>query len=69
MRYRLDEIVDVTIGQSPKSKYYNTHPTRTRSTVLNSRQPQEEKNGLFSDSDILVLQTIYRPDLKTGGSW
>lgn len=45
------------------------HPTRTRSTVLNSRQPQEEKNGLFSDSDILVLQTIYRPDLKTGGSW
>lgn len=24
MRYRLDEIVDVTMGQSPKSKYYNT---------------------------------------------
>lgn len=24
MRYRLDEIVDVTMGQSPKSEYYNT---------------------------------------------
>lgn len=24
MKYRLDEIVDVTMGQSPKSEYYNT---------------------------------------------
>lgn len=24
MKYRLDEIVDVTMGQSPKSRYYNT---------------------------------------------
>lgn len=45
------------------------HPTQTRATVLNSYQPQEEKNGLFSDSDIFVLQTIYRRDLKSGGSW
>lgn len=45
------------------------HPTQTRTTVLNSYQPQEEKNGLFSDSDILVLQTIYRRDLNAGGTW
>lgn len=24
MKYRLEEIVDVTMGQSPKSEYYNT---------------------------------------------
>jgi hypothetical protein len=45
------------------------HPTKTKATVLNSHQPQEEKNALFSDSDILVLQTIYRRDLKAGGTW
>lgn len=45
------------------------HPTATTDTVLNSRQPQFEKNSLFSDSDILVLQTLYRPDLPVGGSW
>ena len=46
-----------------------THPTRTADTVLNSRQPQFEKNGLFSDSDIFVLKTIYRPDLTPGSPW
>lgn len=24
MKYRLEEIADVTMGQSPKSEYYNT---------------------------------------------
>lgn len=36
-----------------------THPRKTLDSVLNSRQAQEEKNSVFSDSDILVLQTIY----------
>ena len=35
------------------------HPGKTLDSVLNSRQAQEEKNSVFSDSDILVLQTIY----------
>lgn len=46
-----------------------THPQKTRDTVLNSRQAQEEKNSIFSDSDILVLKTIYSPKLSPGGSW
>jgi hypothetical protein len=46
-----------------------THPKATVDTVLNSRQAQEEKNSIFSDSDILVLKTIYSPDLSPGGSW
>ncbi len=36
-----------------------THPRKTLDSVLNSRQAQEEKNSVFSDSDILVLKTIY----------
>jgi len=43
-----------------------THPKATLSTVLNSKQAQEEKNSIFSDADILVLKTIYRPDLSLG---
>ena len=35
------------------------HHGKTLDSVLNSRQAQEEKNSVFSDSDILVLQTIY----------
>ncbi len=35
------------------------HPGKTLDSVLNSRQAQEEKNSVFSDSDILVLKTIY----------
>jgi len=46
-----------------------THPKETLDTVLNSRQAQEDKNSLFSDSDILVLKTIYDPRLSPGGPW
>lgn len=46
-----------------------THPKVTVDTVLNSRQAQEEKNGLFSDSDILVLKAMYSPNLSAGGAW
>ena len=46
-----------------------THPQKTRDTVLNSKQAQEEKNSFFSDSDILVLKTIYSPRLSAGGPW
>ena len=45
------------------------HPTATTDSVLNSRQAQEDKNSNFSDSDILVLKTIYSPALSAGGSW
>lgn len=44
-----------------------THPKNTLDSVLNSRQAQEDKNSLFSDSDILVLKTIYDPNLSAGG--
>lgn len=44
------------------------HP-KTTDTVLNSHQMQYDKNSLFSSSDILVLQTMYRCDLKAGSSW
>lgn len=44
------------------------HP-QTLDTVLNSRQMQYDKNSLFSDSDIFVLQTLYGKDLKAGSSW
>jgi hypothetical protein len=46
-----------------------THPAQILDSVLNSRQAQEDKNSLFSDSDILVLRTIYDPKLSAGGSW
>ncbi len=46
-----------------------THPKNTLDSVLNSRQAQEDKNSLFSDSDILVLKTIYDPNLSAGGTW
>ena len=42
------------------------HPVKTTDTVLNSRQPQQDKNGQFSDSDIFVLRTIYDPRLSAG---
>ena len=45
------------------------HPTATTDSVLNSRQEQQDKNSNFSDSDILVLQTIYSPKLAAGGTW
>lgn len=45
------------------------HPKASPDSVLNSRQAQEDKNGWFSDSDILVLQTMYDPRLSAGGSW
>jgi hypothetical protein len=46
-----------------------THPKATLNTVLNSKQAQEEKNSIFSDADILVLKTIYSPDLAPGATW
>lgn len=46
-----------------------THPTRTTDTVLNSHQVQHEKNSNFSDADIMVLRTLYDPNLRTGGGW
>lgn len=46
-----------------------THPRKTLDTVLNSRQAQEEKNSVFSDSDILVIKTMYSPNLSAGNSW
>jgi hypothetical protein len=46
-----------------------THPTATTDTVLNSHQVQHEKNGNFSDADILVLQTMYNPALTAGKPW
>lgn len=42
------------------------HPRTIKDTVLNSRQPQEEKNGCFSSSDIEVLQTLYSSKVATG---
>lgn len=45
------------------------HPTTTTDSVLNSRQAQEDKNSNFSDSDILVLKTIYSPKNTAGGTW
>ena len=45
------------------------HPTMTTDSVLNSRQAQEDKNSNFSDSDILVLKTIYSPALSAGAPW
>lgn len=45
------------------------HPTATTDSVLNSRQAQEDKNSNFSDSDILVLKTIYSPKNTAGGTW
>lgn len=44
------------------------HPRTIRDTVLNSRQPQEEKNGCFSATDINVLQTLYSNQVATGNS-
>ncbi len=35
------------------------HPRNHPDSVLNSMQPQEDKNGLFSDDDKAVLQAIY----------
>jgi hypothetical protein len=46
-----------------------THPTASPDSVLNSHQPQEDKNGRFSQSDILVLRTLYDRRLAPGGSW
>ena len=46
-----------------------THPKHQPDSVLNSRQAQEDKNGSFSQSDILVLRTIYDPRLAPGGPW
>ena len=45
------------------------HPTATTDSVLNSRQEQQDKNSNFSDSDILVLRTIYSPKNTAGGTW
>lgn len=45
------------------------HPKASPDSVLNSMQDQEDKNGNFSQSDILVLRTIYDPRLAAGGSW
>ncbi len=41
-----------------------THPKKTLDSVLNSRQAQEDKNSGFSDSDILVLKSIYGRQLS-----
>ena len=46
-----------------------THPKSEPDSVLNSHQAQEDKNGRFSQSDIMVLRTIYDPRLSPGGSW
>ncbi len=46
-----------------------THPTASPDSVLNSHQPQEDKNGQFSQSDILVLRTMYDQRLSPGGAW
>jgi hypothetical protein len=46
-----------------------THPVATTDTVLNSHQVQHEKNSNFSDADILVLRTMYKPTLSAGRSW
>lgn len=35
------------------------HPRNHPDSVLNSMQPQEDKNGLFSDEDKAVLQAVY----------
>ena len=35
------------------------HPRNHPDSVLNSMQPQEDKNGLFSEEDKAVLQAIY----------
>lgn len=45
------------------------HPRVTKNSVLNSHQPEEEKNSLFSDNDILVLQSLYRKDVTAGKRW
>lgn len=45
------------------------HPKASPKSVLNSHQAQEDKNGEFSQSDILVLQTMYDPTLSAGSSW
>ena len=45
------------------------HPKAAPDSVLNSMQAQADKNGEFSQSDILVLRTIYDPRLSPGGSW
>lgn len=45
------------------------HPKAAPDSVLNSMQAQEDKNGRFSQSDILVLRTMYDPRLAAGGSW
>ena len=45
------------------------HPKAAPDSVLNSMQTQENKNGNFSQSDILVLRTIYDPRMTAGGSW
>jgi len=45
------------------------HPKHQPDSVLNSHQAQEDKNGRFSQSDILVLRTIYDPRLAPGGPW
>jgi hypothetical protein len=46
-----------------------THPKTSPDSVLNSHQAQEDKNGEFSQSDILVLQTMYDPTLSAGATW
>ncbi|WP_028576650.1 DUF2927 domain-containing protein [Desulfomicrobium escambiense] len=46
-----------------------THPKAAPDSVLNSMQAQQDKNGRFSQSDILVLRTMYDPRLAAGGSW
>ena len=46
-----------------------THPKSEPDSVLNSHQAQEDKNGRFSQSDIMVLRTIYDPRLSPGGPW
>lgn len=35
------------------------HPKNAPNSVLNSNQAQSNKNGLFSDEDILVLRALY----------